>query len=85
MEIARNILLVVYIIVCIVLILVTTFQAKESENAAEDTYENPSANKYFDKNKSRTKAGKMNKRTLILGVIFAILTVATSIVTYLAA
>ena len=73
MEIARDILLVVYII------------AKESENSAEDTYENPSANKYFDKNKSRTKAGKMNKRTLILGIIFAILTVATSIVTYLAA
>lgn len=85
MEIARNILLVVYIIVCIVLILVTTFQAKESENSAEDTYENPSANKYFDKNKSRTKAGKTNKRTLILGLVFVVLTIATSIVTYLAA
>ena len=84
MEVLKNVLIVVYIIVCIALILITTFQAKDNEKSADDTYENPNANKYFEKNKSRTKAGKMQKRTIIIGILFAILTIATTIVCYIA-
>ena len=51
MEIAKNILLVVYIIVCVALIFITTFQSKDNSNSAEDTYEGPRGNKYFEKNK----------------------------------
>lgn len=80
MEIVKTILLVIYIIVCVALILITTFQAKDSQNSVEDTYENPRANKYFEKNKSRTKTGKAKKNTIILGVSFAVLTVVLSIV-----
>lgn len=80
MEIVKTILLVIYIIVCVALILITTFQAKDSQNSVEDTYENPRANKYFEKNKSRTKTGKTKKNTIILGVSFAVLTVVLSIV-----
>ena len=84
METLKNILIVIYIIVCIALILITTFQAKDSEKSADDTYENPRANKYFEKNKSRTKAGKIQKRTIIVSVLFAVLTIATTFVCYLA-
>lgn len=83
MEIAKNILIVVYIIVCVALILITTFQAKDSEKSADDTYENPRANKYFEKNKSRTKSGKIQRRTIIISVLFGILTIATTIVCFL--
>ena len=83
MEIAKNILIVVYIIVCVALILITTFQAKDSEKSADDTYENPRANKYYEKNKSRTKSGKIQRRTIIISVLFGILTIATTIVCFL--
>jgi len=38
------------------------------------------ANKFFDKNKSRTKTGRMYKKTIVLGIIFAVLTVIVGIV-----
>ena len=78
MEIAKNILLVVYIIVCVALIFITTFQSKDNSNSAEDTYEGPRGNKYFEKNKSRTRTGKVQKN--IIGVVFAVLSVVTGIV-----
>ncbi|MBR3325126.1 MAG: preprotein translocase subunit SecG [Clostridia bacterium] len=79
MDILKNVLLVVYIIVCLVLILITTMQSKDNEKSLDDTYENPR----FEKNKSRTRAGKIQKRTIIISVLFGILTVATTLVCYL--
>ena len=80
MAIVKNILLVIYIIVCIALILITTFQTKDNNNSAEDTYENPSSNKYYQKNRGRTKTGKVQKNTIILGILFAVLSVVTTAV-----
>lgn len=79
MEIAKNIITVVYLIVCAVLIIMTLLQNKENNNSMEDIAENPRANKYFDKNKSRTKTGRIQKNTIIVGVIFAILTIVLGI------
>lgn len=79
METAKNILTVLYLIVCVALIIVTLVQSKDSQNSMEDTVENPRANKYYDKNKGRTKTGKMQKYTITLGVVFAILTIALGI------
>ena len=64
MEIAKNILIVIYLIVCVALILTTVMQNKDSRNSMEDVAENPRANKYFEKNKSRTKSGKIQKNTI---------------------
>ena len=80
MEVLKKILLVIYMVVCVALILITTFQTKDNANSLEDTYENPRANKYFEKNKSRTKAGRVQKRTIIASTIFAVLTIVTAIV-----
>lgn len=80
MEIAKNILIVIYLIVCVALILTTVMQNKDSRNSMEDVAENPRANKYFEKNKSRTKSGKIQKNTIILGVLFAVLTVVLGII-----
>ena len=46
----------------------------------EDVAENPRANKYYEKNKSRTKTGRIQKNTIILGALFAILTIVLGIV-----
>ena len=80
MTVVKYILLGIYIVVCIALILITTFQSKDNNNSAEDTYENPSTNKYYQKNKGRTKTGKVQRNTIVLGVTFAILSVVTAIV-----
>ncbi len=80
MEIAKNILIVIYLIVCVALILTTVMQNKDSRNSMEDVAENPRANKYFEKNKSRTKSGKIQKNTIILGALFAVLTVVLGII-----
>ena len=49
MEIAKNIITVVYLIVCAVLIIITLLQNKDNRNSMEDIAENPNANKYFEK------------------------------------
>ena len=55
MDIFKKVLVGIYLAVSAILILVVTFQSKDSENSAEDTYENAQYNKFFDKNKGRTK------------------------------
>ena len=80
-EVLKNLLYVIYIIVCLALIVVTLLQPSEGQHSAEETYdENTKANKFFDKNKSRTKKGRMYKKTIVLGIIFAVLTVIVGIV-----
>ena len=80
-EVLKNLLYVIYIIACLALIVVTLLQPSEGQHSAEETYdENTKANKFFDKNKSRTKAGRMCKKTIVLGIIFAVLTVIVGIV-----
>ena len=80
-EVLKNLLYVIYIIVCSALIVVTLLQPSEGQHSAEETYdENTKANKFFDKNKSRTKTGRMYKKTIVLGIVFAVLTVIVGIV-----
>ena len=79
----KYVLLTIYVIVCVILILITTFQTKDSDKSIDDTYENPRANKYFDKNKSRTKDGRIEKRTIIISTIFIVLTIITTVVCFL--
>ena len=83
MEVFKNIVVIIYMIVCVAMILITTFQAKDSENSIEDTYDDVRPNKYFEKNRSRTKVGRIQKRTIIIGIVFAVLTVFTTIIMYI--
>ena len=78
-EVLKNLLYVIYIIVCLALIVVTLLQPSEGQHSAEETYDEK-ANKFFDKNKSRTKTGRMYKKTIVLGIVFAVLTVIVGIV-----
>ena len=79
MEIAKNILIVVYIIVSVVLTILALIQTKE-DSGASSTIMGSSTNNFFEKNKSRTKEGKIKRWTIILTIIFAVLTIALGIV-----
>ena len=78
MEIARNIITVVYFIVAIAIIILAMMQSKE-DSGLSSTITGSSTNNFYDKNKGRTKEGKLKRWTVILSIIFAILTIALGI------
>ena len=79
MGIVKNIVVVLYIIVCVALIILATIQAKDSQGAS-GAITGSTTNNFYEKNKGRTKEGKQKRWTIILGIAFIIGTVATSII-----
>lgn len=76
--IIRNILLVIYAVVCIALIVLATIQTKDS-NGASGTITGSSTNNFYEQNKGRTKEGKLKRYTMICGIAFVVLAVVISI------
>lgn len=79
MEIAKGILIVIYFVVALALIILTLIQSKEDAGLSS-TITGSSTNNFFEKNKGRTKEGKQKRWTIILAVVFAILTIALGII-----
>ena len=77
-EIIRNVVLVIYVLVCVVLIVLATIQAKDQSGASQ-TITGAAANNFYEQNKGRTKEGKIKRATVISGILFVILAVALSI------
>ena len=80
MEIAKGILIVIYFLflVALALIILTLIQSKEDAGLSS-TITGSSTNNFFEKNKARTKEGKQKRWTIILAIVFAILTIALGI------
>ena len=79
MEIVKIILIAVYIIIALALIILTLIQTKEDPGLSS-TITGSSTNNFYEKNKSRTKEGKQKKWTVILSIVFIILTIVLGIV-----
>ena len=79
MDIVKYILIAIYIIVAVAIIILTLVQQKE-DNGASGVITGNDTNNFYDKNKSRTKDGKQKRWTIILGIIFAILTIVLGII-----
>ena len=78
MEILKYIVLAVYAIVCIGLIVLTTIQTSD-DIGFSGTITGSSTNNFFDQNKGRTKEGKLKKWTIILGILFGVLSIVLGI------
>ncbi len=78
MEIVRGILIAIYLIIALIIIILTLIQAKEDAGLSS-TITGSSTNNFYEKNKGRTKEGKQKKWTVILSIIFAILTIVLGI------
>ena len=78
MEIVKYILVAVYLIVCIALVILVMKQSKE-DSGASGTIVGASANNFYEKNKGRTAEGRMKRATIILMIVFPILTIALGI------
>lgn len=79
MEIAKGILIVIYFIVAVALIILALIQSKEDAGLSS-TITGSSTNNFFEKNKGRTREGKQKRWTIILAVVFAVLTIALGII-----
>lgn len=79
MEIVKNVLVGIYVIVCLVLIVLVMKQSKDDAGASGAVV-GGAQNSFYEKNKGRTKEGKMKRGTIILGVSFIILTMVLAIV-----
>ena len=75
MQIVKGILMAIYIIVCIILIVLTVKQSK-GDAGLSSTITGAGANNFYEQNKGRTKEGRLRKWTIILGIVFVILTIA---------
>ncbi|MFQ7076097.1 MAG: preprotein translocase subunit SecG [Clostridia bacterium] len=69
----------IYLVIALVLIVLTLIQTKEDPGLSS-TITGSSTNNFYEKNKSRTKEGKQKKWTVILSVVFVVLTIALGIV-----
>ena len=79
MEIAKIVLLVIYFIIGTIVTILTLTQAKE-DGGMSSTITGSSTNNFFEKNKARTKEGKLKRWTIILSIVFAILTIVLGII-----
>lgn len=79
MEILKYILAAVDIIICFALIIITTMQTKDSQGAS-GTITGSTTNNFYEKNKGRTREGMLKRWTIILGILFAILSIALGII-----
>lgn len=79
MGIVKGILIAIYLVIALVLIVLTLIQTKEDPGLSS-TITGSSTNNFYEKNKSRTKEGKQKKWTVILSVLFVVLTIALGIV-----
>ena len=82
MEIARTILTVIYFVVALAVIILALIQTKE-DGGLSSTITGSSTNNFYEKNKGRTKEGKQKRWTIILSIVFAVLTIVLGIL-YLA-
>lgn len=79
MEIAKNIVVGVYILVCFILIVLVMKQSKE-DSGASGTIVGGSTNNFYEKNKGRTREGKMKRATIIFMVVFFIFSIGIGII-----
>ena len=79
MAIAKGILIAVYLIIALAVIILTLIQTKDDAGLSS-TITGSSTSNFFEKNKGRTKEGKQKKWTIILSVVFVILSIVLGIV-----
>ena len=79
MGILKIILIVIDLLICLALTILAMIQSKDDAGLSS-TITGSSTNNFFEKNKGRTKEGKQKRWTIILGILFVIVTIVLSIV-----
>lgn len=75
--IMKTLLIIIYFIVAIVLTAITLLQSKDDEGASGTI--TGGSGSFYEKNKGRTKEGKLKRFTIILGIVFILLAIILGI------
>lgn len=78
MNVLINLLSVIYVLCCLIIVVLVLVQKSENGGASE-SITGSSSNNFYEKNKGRTKEGKIKKYTIFFSVVFVILTIALTI------
>ena len=82
MGVIKIIGIVIYAIVCIVIIILAMLQSKDSAGASGAVVggdHSDGEKSFYEKNIGRTKEGRMRRWTVILGIVFVVLTLGFGI------
>ena len=79
MQILKTVLIIVDIILALGTIVLVMLQGKEDQGMS-GTITGAAANNFLDKNKGRTREGKMKRVTIIFSIALAVVTIALNIV-----
>lgn len=79
MQVLKVILIIADIILALAVIILVMIQNKDDQGLS-GTITGAAANNFLDKNKGRTREGKLKRMTIILGIAFVIVTIALNIV-----
>ena len=83
MDIVKYVLGAFYIIVCLAIIILTLLQKKGQEGlsgAIVGSATSAGSGNFYEKNKGRTKEGSLKKWTVIMGIVFVILTLTLGVI-----
>ena len=78
MNVIKYIVLGIYLVVCVALIIIATIQTKDGQGASS-TIVGSSTNNFYEKNKGRTKEGRLKRLTIIMAIVFALLAIILGI------
>ena len=79
MEIVKGIVTVIYLVVCLSIIVVTFMQKKGQAGLSGTITGSSSSENFYEKNKGRTREGALKKWTIILAIVFAVLSIVLSV------
>ena len=79
MQVLKIILIILDIILALGTIIFVMMQRKDDQGMS-GAITGGASNNFLDKNKGRTKEGKLKRMTIIFGIAFAIVTIALNIV-----
>ena len=81
LSVFKYILITIDVIVCIAIIVLALLQAKQSPGASGAVMGGSTGEgNFYEKNKGRTKEGKMKRWTIIFTIIFAVVSIVLGIV-----
>lgn len=79
MQVVKTILIIVDIILALGVVILIMLQNNDDQGMSA-TITGASANNFLDKNKGRTREGKLKRMTIIFAIALAIITIALNIV-----
>lgn len=74
----KTILIIIYIIVAVILTVVTLMQSKDDEGASSTI--TGGTGSFYEKNKGRTREGKLKRLTVLLACLFIVLAITLGII-----